>query len=258
MSLFLTRSLFTAFTFAAVSTSGFAQLERCLEAHGGLEKWREYAGLEYDLTWSSAKGEKKDHQIFNLRTRDGLITSDKYTLGHSRGEVWIKPGLDALDGTPPRFYMWTPFYFFGMPFVFADPGAQQESLGRKAFKGGLYDAVKVTFQKGVGDTPNDYYVAYITPKSAQLKLVYYIATFPALRGDKPVDQLERHAIVFQEWQRADGLFVPKTAFIHAWKIDHIEGEALATLKFSAVRFSTTPPEQTQFAKPPDAVVAPLQ
>jgi hypothetical protein len=44
----------------------------------------------------------------------------------SKGEVWIKPALDALGGTPPRFYMWTPFYFFGMPFVFADPGGQSD------------------------------------------------------------------------------------------------------------------------------------
>ena len=142
-------------------------------------------GLSTDLTWKSARGERKDHQLFDLRTRTGLITSEKYTLGSNGKEVWIKPGLDALGGTPPRFYMWTPFYFFGMPFVFADPGAKQESLGKKSFRGQEYDAVRITFAKGTGDTSDDYYVAYIDPATAQLKLVYYIVTYPAMRKDRP-------------------------------------------------------------------------
>jgi hypothetical protein len=109
-------------TFLALGAPAFAQLERCFDAHGGLAKWKEYARAEYDVTWITPKGDQKEHQIFHLPSRDGLITSDKYTLGSNRGQVWIKPGLDALAGTPPRFYMWTSFYFFGMPFVFADPG----------------------------------------------------------------------------------------------------------------------------------------
>ena len=86
-------------------------------------------GVEFDQTWTSAKGIKKDHQLFDLRTRDRLITSEAYTLGATAGEVWIKPAVEALGGTPPRFYMWTPFYFFGMPF--------------KTFQGQEYDVTRV-------------------------------------------------------------------------------------------------------------------
>jgi len=64
--------------------------------------------------------------------------------------------------------MWTPFYFFGMPFVFADPGAIQESLGKKMFQGQEFDAVKITFKKGTGDSSEDFYTAYVDPKSGQL------------------------------------------------------------------------------------------
>jgi hypothetical protein len=134
-----------------------------LDAHGGVAKWKSYGAVEFDLTWTSAKGTKKDHQLFDLRSRAGLITSDKYTLGNSNGEVWIKPGLDALGGTPPRFYMWTPFYFFGMPFVFADPGATAESLGKKSFQGQEYDSFKISFKKGTGDTPDDFYCHLCRP-----------------------------------------------------------------------------------------------
>lgn len=66
-----------------------------------MEKWRAFAGVEYDMIWKSAKGERHDHQLFNLQDRSGLITSEKYILGSEQGEVWIKPGLDALGGMLP-------------------------------------------------------------------------------------------------------------------------------------------------------------
>ena len=236
----------------------FAQIDRSVEAHGGLAKWQSFAAVEYDLTYERPKGEKRDHQLFDLRSRDGLITSQDYTLGASRGEVWIKPNLEALGGTPPRFYIWTPFYFFAMPFVFADPGAKQESLGRKTFQGQEYDVVKITYEAGTGDSPDDFYIAYIDADSGRLKLAVYVVTYPSLRKGKPLEELEQHAIVFEEWQEADGLTVPKTASYYDWKNETIEGEPLGTLRFANVQFYSVPPDAARFARPADAVVAPLQ
>ncbi len=253
----------SALIFSVVSclfgSSALAQhLDGALAAHGGLAKWKSYGSVEFNQTWISAKGVKKDHQLFDLHSRAGLITSDKYTLGTSNGEVWIKPALDALGGTPPRFYMWTPFYFFGMPFVFADPGAVQETLGKKTFQGQEYDAVKITFQRGTGDSSEDFYVAYVDPTSRQLKLVSYVVTFAALRKGKPMDQLEPHALVFEEWQDAVGLRVPKRGSFYNWKNETIEGEALGVMEFSNVRFSEKSPDAKQFTKPADALLAPLE
>lgn len=251
------RSLLAAGFLVLLATPAFAQLDRCLEAHGGLAKWRSFAAVEYDLGGFFGKKQQREHQLFDLQTRSGLITSDKYTLGNSGGEVWIKPGLDALGGTPPRFYMWTPFYFFGMPFVFADPGAKVESLGKKTFRGQEFDAVRITFAKGTGDSPEDYYVAYIDPATAHLKLVYYVVSYPKMRKDRPISELKPHAIVFDEWQTVDGLRVPKAAPFYNWTGSDIEGEPLGRLEFSAVRFTTEEPDPAKFAKPSDAVVAPL-
>ena len=237
---------------------GRAQIEHSVSAHGGLQKWQSFGSVEYDLTYERPKGEKRDHQLFDLRTRDGLITADDYKLGASKGEVWITPRADALGGTPPRFYMWTPFYFFGMPFVFADPGVKQHSLGRKMYQGAEYDVVKITYEAGTGDSPDDFYIAYLDPSSGRLKLAVYVVTYPALRKGKPLEELEQHAIVFEEWQEVDGLTVPKTASYFDWKNGTTEGEMLGRLRFANVRFAAAQPDASQFAKPADAVVAPLQ
>lgn len=236
----------------------FAQLNPCFEAHGGLAKWKSYHAVEFDQNWTSAKGVKQDHQLFDLETRAGLITSEKFTLGTSKGEVWIKPDAKALGGTPPRFYMWTPFYFFAMPFVFGDAGAISESLGKKAYEGTEYDVVKVTFQKNTGDSPDDFYLAYIDAMSHRLKLVSYVVTYPALRKGRPLDQLEAHAIVFQDWQEVGGLAVPKTGKFYMWKAEKTEGDPLGTIEFSNVKFSPDAPDPAKFARPADAVIAPLE
>src|SRR5690349_4948347 len=114
--------------FLSLSIPAIAQLDRCLDAHGGLARWRSFGGVEYDLT--STRENRTDHQLFDLVQRAGIITGKDYAIGTNGKEVWAKPNLKVLGDMPPRFYMWTPFYFFGMPFVFADPGARQQSLGK--------------------------------------------------------------------------------------------------------------------------------
>ncbi len=78
-----------------------------------------------------------------------------------------------------------------------------------------------------------------------------------MRKGRPVEQLEPHAIVFEEWQTVDGLLVPKVAPFYNWTGSDIEDEPLGRLEFSNVRFMTERPDPARFQKPPDAVVAPL-
>ena len=240
----LGRHLLSLAALCALSLSASGEIGATLDAHGGYEKWRAAAGVSYDLTWRSTKGDRHDHELFDLHTRDGLITSAQYTLGRDGGQVWIKPGLDALGGTPPRFYMGTPFYFFGMPFVFADQGSKQESLGTKSFRGHDYDVLKITFARGTGDTPDDYYLAYVDPDSEQLKLAIYVVTYGMAAKGKTVDQLEKHAIVFDEWQTVDGLLVPKKAQFYKWTGTDLEGNVLGALEYSNVHFLETAPDAT--------------
>ncbi len=251
--MFRALSFLAAMVFAASSAT--AQIEESCEAHGGLGTWRSFGQARFDLTWKSPKATLKDTHLFDLVTRRGLIVSESYKHGVSEGgEVWVSPNAEALGGRPPRFYMWTPLYFFGMPFVLADRGAKHEALGRKSFRDAEYDAVKVTFEKGVGDTPDDYYVAYIEPDSRRLKLVYYIVTYASLQKDRPLSELEEHALIFDEWQPVDELLVPKTATIYDWKDGAAHGDPLGTLEFSNVDLAAERPDASVFEKPDGAVI----
>ena len=233
-------------------------LDRTYETHGGLPIWRSFRWVEYDLDWKAPDGARVERHTFDLDSRDGLIKAENYMIGASGGEVWVHPNTEPLGGIPPRFYLWTAFYFFGMPFVFADEGVRHEPLGVKNVGGVEYDAVKITFAPGTGDTPEDFYIAYLERPNAQLKIVTYVITYPLFRRGRPIEELEQHAVVFDEWQTAFGLSVPKTARFFAWKNEQIDGEPVGIAVFSGVRFSSQEPERDRFKMPEGAVAAPLE
>jgi hypothetical protein len=114
--------------------------------------------LEYDLRNFplGSKPPLNDHHIVDLYARRSLIKGDDYAVGFDGNEAWIAPSPDKL-GRPARFYCLGPFYLFSVPFVFADNGARQESLGKKSFHGKEYDVARITFDEGVGDSPEDEY-----------------------------------------------------------------------------------------------------
>jgi hypothetical protein len=225
-----TLACFSFLSFLAGS-SAFAQLDRAFEAHGGIAKWKNFASVEFNQTWTSAKGVKKDHQLFDLRQPDGLITSARRSA-----RAKVKSGSSR-------------------PSTRSAARPRASTCGRRSSS--PIRAVKVTFKKGSGDSSEDYYIAYLDPKSGQMKLVSYVVTYAALWKDKPMDQLEPHALVFEEWQDANGLRVPKRDRFYNWKNESIEGEPLGVMEFSNVNFSETAPDAAKFAKPADAVIAPL-
>jgi len=228
-------------------------VKQALKAHGGLEAWNQYGGLEYDVRWAFGKKPPfEDHQLVDLKSRRILIQGKTYTVGFDGKEAWITPDLKAL-AMPPRFYVGTPFYFFAMPFVFNDSGAQREALDTKSLEGQPYDVVKISFGLGVGDTPEDNYVAYFDKSTHLLKLTHYIVTYPALRQGKAVNQLERHAIVFKEWQTVSGLRVPRKATFYEWTND-VLGKELGTIDFENVVFKPVQLLLQTFSRPPGAAV----
>ena len=65
-------------------------------------------------------------------------------------------------------------------------------------------------------------------------------------------------LVFDEWQEAGGLRVPKRGTLYDWVNENIGGEPLGVMEFSNVKFAEKTPEPAAFAKPADAVAAPLE
>ena len=239
-----------------LTTTGYTQtvdnpiLQQALDAHGGYDTFRQYHQVQYDLKdWPfSQHAPLNDHQMANLDNRNMYIESDTYKVGYNGQKVWTS-NAEAL-GLPADFYYATPFYFFSLPFVFADPGANVESLEPQEFEGDTYDVIRVTYGQGVGASPDDNYVAYFSQQDHTLKLVHYVVTHPAVTQGTPVDELPRSAIVYEALQEAGGLQVPQTASFHAWNDGQL-GEKSGTIRYENVTFSEDAPAAAMFEESGD-------
>jgi len=250
----VTLHLLTVLIFFSISSSNLqAQLHEALKAHGGIETFRQFGTLEYDLKdFPGPKAALNDHQLFDLYSRRALISSDSYRIGFDGEQVWITDP-EAL-GMPARFYAFSPFYFLGLPFFFADPGCKHEFLGTKTLDDKEYDVVKFFYEAGIGDTADDNYVAYFDKETHLLNLVHYIVTYPAFTGGKSPDELERHAIVYDEWQKLNGLLVPKKVTSHGWQEGKLISESPRSFSYENVSLKKEQPAAGLFAKPEGTVV----
>ena len=190
--------------------------EKSLAAHGGLEQFKQFKSLEYTLeNWPfSQKGPLTDLQRVDLKNRKVLIEGTGYRLGYNGDEVWVE-NPKAL-GTPAEFYYATPYYFSLVPFVFADPGTRFEDLGIAELGNQQYHSIRVTYESGTGDTPEDYYILYLDPESYTVRVMTYIVSFPAFRQGKAVSELEPHVIVYKDFQDVEGLKMPHEFEFYNW------------------------------------------
>ncbi len=220
-------------------------LDRAVAAHGGMEVWQSYGTLAFDIQ----RGTASVANLVDLKTRKALMTSEDYTIGYDGEQVWITPGLDAFASSP-RFYNGLDFYFFAIPFVLADPGTRRESLGRVSVGDEEFDAVRISFDEGVGASPGDYYVAHFDPDTHLLRLLLYTVTF--FSGEPNENYNVR---MYDEWQEVGGLLVPLTASSYAWDSEAgVLGERRGEASYANVRLMPEPPDAATFARPDGAEV----
>ena len=226
-------------------------LAKALEAHGGIDHWDSFGTLEYDLKNSMLDTLGVEHQLIDLYSRKVLLNTDYYRLGFDGKEVWIT-NREAFGRMSPRFYHNLIFYFFGIPYLLADPGINYEDLGRVNVAGKPYDAVKITYNQGVGDSAEDIYIPHFNPETHELELLLYTVTY----GDRGKNE-NYNALLYDNWQTVNGLKVPKT--MKGYKY---ENDSLTTLRYSSefenVVFKTEVPEASIFEMPEGAVIDSLK
>lgn len=202
-------------------------LDRGIEAHGGLATWQSYQLLEYQM----GAGENSERHVVDLWSRKTLQAGENWQVGYNGTDVWVAPNLEAFDGNP-RFYNGLHFYFFGLPFVLADPGANREDLGSVTINSESFDAVKISFDAGVGESPNDYYIVHFDPQTHRMRYLLYTATY---FSGEPSERF--NAREYETWQEVDGLLVPEKITTYRWNSESRElGDKRGESNFSNVKF----------------------
>ncbi len=167
--------------------SAGAKVLSAIEAHGGLEAWYTNGPLYFHFNYQPLDdGSPRNTLIYNdyvgSRSVHYLATDTTQRFGFDGERAWSMTG-ERVAGMSPRFWSLTPYYFVGLPFVLADEGINFETLPDRIREGTTYNMIKVTFDTGTGDAPDDYYVLYLNSQTNQLDALRYIVSYPGYFPD---------------------------------------------------------------------------
>jgi hypothetical protein len=227
-----------------VDTSRYpASLLEVLDAHGGLLAWRQKNNICFEM---EGKAGTEIHTI-SLPNRNTKIVSNSWSIGNNGDTVWLQEREPNAYSGNARFYHNLMFYFYAMPFVLADPGIVYQSLPTSQLAGKSYEGIEISYEEGVGDSPDDEYRIYYDPETHQMAWLGYTVTYN--------DQQESddwHYIHYTKWQRVNGLLLPETL---AWYTveNGVPKEKRNKITFTKVVATETILENSVFEMPPGAI-----
>jgi hypothetical protein len=185
-----------------ITTSIYPEtVSKIFDAHGNIDAWNAIQGLYFEIEKSN------QNEIYDvaLKSRKSLIKSEHHLLGFDGENVWLK-NLDTVKYTSnPKFYYNLMFYFYAMPFVLGDDGINYAEAEPLEFEGVTYPGLLISYNDGVGESPEDEYILYYHPETFKMEWLGYTVTYFSKEKGK-----EFHFIKYSNWQDVNGLQLPKT------------------------------------------------
>ncbi len=168
------------------------------------------------------------------------------TVVYDGNMAWVSP--EDAEFPRARFHALTWPYFLAAPFKLDDSGATVAETGVKTMNGNTYATGRLTFDEGVGDAPDDWYILYADSESHVLEAMAYIVTFGK---DTAEAEKDPHAITYENYETIDGIPVPMTWQFWNWNREQgIHGDRIGRVELSNFQF--TAPSAEAFQKPADA------
>jgi len=230
-------------------------LAACIEAHGGLATWLRHGTVQFEFDYEPLgqperrMHTKSDVDLWRARARQEELADDEddgeeATFGWDGEQAWIIPDAEAFPASA-RFWSTTPYYFIGIPFVLADPGARYERLEDAALDGVAHQLIKVSYESGTGDSPDDYYIVYMHPETHRVSAIRYIVSFPGrfAPGEHSPEKLMRYG----DFTEVAGLWLAQSFDTFAYTAAG-PGELVTSITAGAYHFGQTW-EASHFAHP---------
>ncbi|MBW1298814.1 DUF6503 family protein [Aquimarina litoralis] len=166
-------------------------------------------------------------------TKIKIDKKDGSQLVYDGENVYLQPA-DAND-QGARFDMFTWTYFFGLPYKLSDPGTKWEMQEDRVLNNITHSTAKLTFEAGIGDAPDDWYVVYADPVAKSLQAAAYIVTF-GNDGDISKAEADPHAIHYKDFKTIDQIpFATKWEF-YGWTSEKGMTDQLGEATISNIAF----------------------
>ncbi|MBS9462017.1 hypothetical protein KIM67_06315 [Flagellimonas sp. 389] len=210
-----------------------------MEAHGGLEKWYDNGPISFrfkyqPLDGSTPRDTYQSIDTWRSRARHYQVGDSTQQCGWDGENSWIIAKDSTSFAYDTRFWALTPYFFMAQPFVLDGKGVNLELLPQKKHNDSVQDVVKVTFDAGTGDAPDDYYVLYFDAQTHKLTVIRYIVSYPGY-FEKGKHLPEKFMTLHGE-QTVEGISFPKTYKTHWLKEDETAGEHITNITLSNTEF----------------------
>jgi len=204
------------------------------EAHGAA-KYLKRDALRFEFAMRFG-----DHTLLAevvMKTDMSLVkmqTDDNKRVVYDGEYAYLTPGDAEWDN--PRFDVLTWPYFLTAPFKLADKGTNIEELGAETFLNRPMQKARLTFEEGVGDSPDDWYVLYRDDSTNLLRGMVYIVTF-----SREQEEAEKnpHAVTYHLFTEIDGVTFPTEMKFWDWTDEAGLGKQLGTARIGNFRFMTS-------------------
>lgn len=219
-------------------------ISKIFDAHGGLDTWNTMKSLEFTIK----KPNGNEVTTTNLKNRKSLIEMPNHLIGFNGEDVWLKNKDTAVYKGNAKFYYNLMFYFYAMPFVLADDGIVYKDINPLEFDGKTYPGIKISYQSGVGESPEDEYILYYDSDTYKMAWLGYTVTYFSKEKSK-----EFHFIKYSNWQTVEGVLLPETLTWYNYE-NNLPTTKRNDLKFSGVVLSKEKPDSSLFEIPEKARV----
>lgn len=213
-------------------------LQKVFEAHGGLDAWQNKQTLVFGMD----KPNGIEKTILDLKNRKTIIETEVHKIGYDGERVWLQDSAKTYKGNA-KFYYNLMYYFYAMPFILADEGINYETAEPLNFEGKNYLGIKVSYNAGVGESPEDEYILYYDVDTHQMAWLGYTVTYFSKEKSK-----EYHFIKYSNWQTIQELVLPETLTWYNYE-NNLPTTKRNDLKFVDVTLSTEKHTADFFEKP---------
>lgn len=229
---------------------------QAMEATGGLEKWYSNGPISFQFDYvPRGKGARRNSsQIVDTWNNTAVhhdIVDPTAAYGWDGKDAWVTMKDTATFDYNLRFWAITPIFFLAQPFNFDGAGIILEKLDDKMLNDITYDAVKVSFKKGTGDAPGDYYINYYNQTTHQLEALKYIVSYPKYfkdGGHSPEKTMTLHG-----HKTVNGITLPTSYKTYMTAEDEGLGEYVTDITVSDIKFLPQT-KKIKFDMPKDAHV----
>lgn len=219
-------------------------LDKCINAHGGIQKWKSFTGISYNLEENG----KTVYQLTNIKDRRAYLKSNDYEVGFDGKVAWAKPDASKIPGKSAAFYYNLDFYFLGVPFLLKDPGVVATDEGTSVINGKNYETLKITFGSEIGLSPEDVYYLYLNPETFRLEILTYSVSF-----FKKENAQINSAKTYSEYKEVQGIMMPTKLENFEWNDGKLGKSTNHIRLFSDIQFLNEIPNQSIFEAPEGSV-----